>query len=110
MEISNKPTPNEDKVILSLLCNDLYYQIKDIVNKYALKQTEKDIVNLEETVIRVVYRDFIDSDIFNDFNVLFLDDFYIINTFKLSKKGDKESVKQVVNTITEYIKSEQCTK
>ena len=43
-------------------------------------------------MIRVIYRDFIDSDIFNDFNVLFLDDFYIINTFKLSKKGDKCSV------------------
>jgi hypothetical protein len=89
MEVSNKQTAKDDKVLLKLLCNDLYYQIKDIVNKYALKQTEKDIVNLEETVIRVVYRDFVDSDIFKDFDVLFLDDFYIINTFKQSKKGDK---------------------
>ena len=70
------------------------------MNKYALKQTEKDIVNLEETVIRVVYRDFIDSDIFRDFDVLFLDDFHIINTFKLSKKGDKASVQLAINTIT----------
>ena len=82
MELSNKQPAKDDKVILKLLCNDLYYQIKDIVNKYALKQTEKDIVNLEETVIRVVYRDFVDSDIFKDFDVLFLDDFFIINTFK----------------------------
>ena len=43
-------------------------------------------------MIRVVYRDFVDSDIFKDFDILFLDDFYIINTFKQSKKGDKESV------------------
>ncbi len=105
MELSAK-TPNEEKVILTLLCNDLYYQIKDIVNKYALKQTEKDIVNLEETVVRVIYRDFVDSDIFKDFDVLFLDDFYIINTFKLSKKGDKQSVLTAVNSITTYIKSE----
>ncbi len=82
MELSNKQPAKDDKVILKLLCNDLYYQIKDIVNKYALKQTEKDIVNLEETVIRVVYRDFVDSDIFKDFDVLFLDDFFIINAFK----------------------------
>ena len=61
MELSNKQPAKDDKVILKLLCNDLYYQIKDIVNKYAVKQTEKDIVNLEETVIRVVYRDFVDS-------------------------------------------------
>ncbi len=92
MEVSAKPDQTEDKVILKLLCHDLYYQMKDIVNKYALKQTEKDIVNLEETVIRIVYRDFVDTDIFKDFDVLFLDDFYIINTFKLSKKRDKASV------------------
>ncbi len=57
-------------------------------------------MNLEETVIRVVYRDFVDSDIFRDFDVLFLDDFHIINTFKLSKKGDKSSVQTAVNSIT----------
>ena len=70
---------NKDKVLLTLLCNDLYYQVKNIVNKYALKQTDKDIVNAEETMIRVLYRDSVDADIFNDFGVVFINDFYIIN-------------------------------
>jgi hypothetical protein len=72
-------TNNNDKVLLTLLCNDLYYKVKEIVNKYALKQTDKDVVNAEETMIRVLYRDSVDADIFNDFGALFANDFYIIN-------------------------------
>lgn len=62
-----KEETNKEKAILSILCNSLYYQVKDIVNKYALKQTEKDLVNAEEAFVRLIYRDFVDSDIFNDF-------------------------------------------
>ena len=28
---------NNEKVLLNLLCNDLYYKVKDAVNKYAVK-------------------------------------------------------------------------
>ena len=51
----------------------------------------------------MIYRDFVDSDVFNDFGVLFLNDFYIINQFKVSKKGDKPSVKTAIDNITNFI-------
>ena len=61
------------------MCYDLYFLVKDIVLKYSKKQEEKTIVQEEEVVIRSVYREFFDSDIFNDFEMLYKDDFYVIN-------------------------------
>ncbi len=37
VKMETKSNINNDKVLLTLLCNDLYYKVKDIVNKYALK-------------------------------------------------------------------------
>jgi hypothetical protein len=80
---------NSDKILLTLLCNDLFYQIKDIVNNHAVKQTDKDVINAEEVMIRVLYRDSVDMDIVHDLGILLANDFYIVNQIKMSKKGDK---------------------
>lgn len=54
----------------------------------------------------MIYRDFVDNDVFGDFGVLFLDNFYIINAFKTSKKGDKESMQLAIDQILAYMKSD----
>jgi hypothetical protein len=53
--------------------------VKDIVMKYSKKQEEKTIIQEEEVLIRSVYREFFDSDIFSDFEMLYKDDFYVIS-------------------------------
>ncbi len=40
-------------------------------------------------MIRVLYRDSIDSDIVQDLGILLVHDFYIINQIKMTKKHDK---------------------
>lgn len=47
--------------------------------KYSKKQEEKTIIQEEEVLIRSVYREFFDSDIFSDFEMLYKDDFYVIS-------------------------------
>jgi hypothetical protein len=58
-------------------------------------------------MIRVLYRDSVDADIFNDFGALFANDFYIINQVKLSKKGDKASFETAINNISSFLQSEE---
>ena len=54
-------------------------------------------------MIRVLYRDSVDSDMFTNFNALFANDFYIINEIKKSKKGNKESMKTAVDNICLFL-------
>lgn len=71
-------TVNNEKKLLKILCHDIFDFVKLMVNKYSPKQSEKDIINNEETFVRVFYKDFVDADIFGDFSLLMKDNFYII--------------------------------
>ena len=94
------------KQILFVLCNPFYKTVKDIVNKYSQKQEEKDIVNQEEVLVRSIYRDFVDEDIFNDFDLLFEDDFFIISTIQKTKEGDVEGFHSAVKQILDFLSND----
>ena len=89
-----------------MLCFDLYYLVKDIVIKYSKKQEEKTIVMEEETLIRSVYREFFDSDIFSDFEMLYKNDFYIISQIQAITPNNMQSFLVAVKNISEFLSTD----
>ena len=41
-------------------------------------------------LIRSIYRDFVDDDIFNDFDILFDNEFFIITAIQETREGNTE--------------------
>ena len=69
----------QDKAILAVLCLEMYPLIQNVVIKYAIKNEEKQIIQAEELFVKTMYRDLFDSDIFNDFGLLYKGDMYVIS-------------------------------
>lgn len=80
--------------------------MRAIVNKYSEKQEERDIINQEEVFVKSIYRDLMDSDIFNDFQLLYQDDFYIIDKLQNTKEGSPQSFHAALTDIVNYLRNE----
>jgi hypothetical protein len=94
----------QDRRILNVLCNDFYALILQIVTKYSEKQEEKTLVQGEEFFVRTMQRDLFDSDIFNDFSMLYKDNCKVINIIEnmpaYSAEGFRSSMKEIVDFVS----------
>ena len=58
-------------------------------------------------MVRSIYRDFFDSDIFKDFDLLYKNDCHIVNLIQNTDETNATSFRKAIKEITEYLQKEE---
>jgi hypothetical protein len=74
-----------------------------LVEKYAVKQEEKTIIRQEEVFVRSINRDLFDSDIFDDFELLYANNCYVINEIKGIPAKNADGFRKAMDNILKFV-------